>query len=263
MISIDIKTKECITCKETFEKQANISVNNWGKRQFCSRDCKHKYGRVEIVCVSCTKLFTVKKSQKDSLKTCSKKCHSLDLSKRMTGRKITWGDKIGKTNAIVLKGMKQSEESKDNKIKTMKKLFKSGNHNWAGNPPSLGKKMLDETKEKIRQGQLKLVKSGKHPFYKGGIWNKERKVFIERRRQLRKTENGGDHTQEEWYNLKRKYDFMCLCCKKQEPEIKLTEDHVIPISKGGRDDIENIQPLCRKCNSIKATKIMDYQITLN
>lgn len=69
----------------------------------------------------------------------------------------------------------------------------------------------------------------------------------------------GSYTFQEWLELKAQYDYRCLCCGKQEPEIKLTVDHVIPLSKGGRNDIANIQPLCKSCNSSKNTKHIDYR----
>ena len=62
-----------------------------------------------------------------------------------------------------------------------------------------------------------------------------------------------------WFKIKKFYNFTCLRCLKNEPEIELTIDHIIPISKGGLHTKSNIQPLCRSCNSIKHTKSIDFR----
>lgn len=78
------------------------------------------------------------------------------------------------------------------------------------------------------------------------------------RRKYNMIKNGGHHSRGEWENLKAQYNFICPSCKRQEPEIKLTRDHIIPIAKGGSDNIENIQPLCISCNVSKNTTTIKY-----
>lgn len=63
-------------------------------------------------------------------------------------------------------------------------------------------------------------------------------------------------TQDEWIALCNRYDNKCLCCGSLDD---LTIDHVHPVSRGGRNSIDNIQPLCRSCNSAKGTKHTDYR----
>ena len=46
--------------------------------------------------------------------------------------------------------------------------------------------------------------------------------------------------------------FVCQACGAME---YLSVDHRIPRSKGGPDDLENYQTLCRKCNSKKGNKM--------
>jgi 5-methylcytosine-specific restriction endonuclease McrA len=75
----------------------------------------------------------------------------------------------------------------------------------------------------------------------------------------RKRAAGGTFTPAEWEALKAHYNYQCLCCALREPDIKLTADHIVPVSKGGRNDINNIQPLCITCNLRKGTACTDYR----
>lgn len=64
---------------------------------------------------------------------------------------------------------------------------------------------------------------------------------------------------DEWFRLIEAYNFSCLLCGRREPEIELTKDHIVPISAGGEHEIENLQPLCRSCNSKKGARTIDYR----
>ena len=79
-----------------------------------------------------------------------------------------------------------------------------------------------------------------------------------RRAHLRKAE--GKYTDKEWQELVAKYDGKCLCCGRGD--LPMSVDHVIPLSRGGSNYIDNIQPLCRSCNTKKSTKTIDYRHTV-
>lgn len=89
--------------------------------------------------------------------------------------------------------------------------------------------------------------------------NPEEYKMHSRKRKALKKAAPGSYSPAEWRALKLHYQGTCLRCKLQEPEIKLVPDHVIPLSKGGADDITNIQPLCEKCNSWKFVKTIDFR----
>ena len=84
-------------------------------------------------------------------------------------------------------------------------------------------------------------------------------VYADKREATHKRGAGGYHSPAQWKALKGYYEFTCLCCRRREPEITLTRDHVKPITKGGSNLIENIQPLCKPCNSWKHDKEIDYR----
>jgi len=53
------------------------------------------------------------------------------------------------------------------------------------------------------------------------------------------------------YNLYLRDMFTCQYCYTQLPTTKLTMDHVLPISKGGKTNWENIVTACNPCNGKK------------
>jgi len=89
--------------------------------------------------------------------------------------------------------------------------------------------------------------------------NRDKRRAIDRRRRARKQQAEGEFTNQEWQALKAFYNHTCLRCDKREPEIQLTADHVIPLSKGGSNYISNIQPLCGSCNNAKGSQTTDYR----
>lgn len=76
------------------------------------------------------------------------------------------------------------------------------------------------------------------------------------RRLRRISENGGDLNDYEWERILRRYDHRCVACGRKGD---ITMDHIVPIAKGGRHSAENMQPLCRSCNSSKGSSIIDYR----
>lgn len=125
--------------------------------------------------------------------------------------------------------------------------------NKIGNKNRLGKKHSLETRIKISQNRSNKLTGPKHPRWAGGA--KESLLRANKIRKVRLSFSNGSHTIYEWELLKQQYNHTCPACK----EIKsLTKDHIIPLAKGGSNNIENIQPLCKRCNSKKHIKIVKY-----
>jgi len=58
-----------------------------------------------------------------------------------------------------------------------------------------------------------------------------------------------------WERLSEKYNGKCPICKKHIGRELLTIDHIIPISRGGQNTEDNIQLLCRSCNTKKGVRL--------
>ncbi len=94
-----------------------------------------------------------------------------------------------------------------------------------------------------KKGQTKQI------YYNGYCKRHPNRIaHLKARRYAREKGAIGKHSLEQWENLKIEHDNRCAFCRGKK---KLTKDHIIPLSEGGTDYIDNIQPLCRSCNSKK------------
>ena len=122
--------------------------------------------------------------------------------------------------------------------------------------PMKGRQHTEEAKEKDRLAHL----GEKSYFYKDGrtLGDKRREYYNLKGlgRYARKLGAEGIFTTEEWEEIKKRYNYTCFHCDRMEPYIKLTKDHIIPLSKGGSNYIQNIQPLCQGCNSRKKDSML-------
>lgn len=119
-------------------------------------------------------------------------------------------------------------------------------------PPEARKRQSEKLKGRP------LSQEHKNKLWKGGYQNK---LMHNKNRRAMHLKALGSHTLSEWESLKAQYNWKCPACNRREPEVKLTEDHIIPLIKGGSHNIENIQPLCKSCNSRKSDRVIPkYEI---
>lgn len=103
------------------------------------------------------------------------------------------------------------------------------------------KKHYQENKDKYNESRSKWRNNNKDKFHAQATRNK----------QIRKAHNknlSATYTTEQWVICKDYFNSSCCYCGRGR---KLTQDHFIPLSKGGEYTHNNIVCSCRSCNSGK------------
>ncbi len=80
-----------------------------------------------------------------------------------------------------------------------------------------------------------------------------RKIQYHKRRY---SSNGGTFTKKDWVSLLARQKSCYYCRKRFTKNLKPTVDHVIPLSKGGKNVRENVVAACFYCNVKKGCKIL-------
>ena len=63
-------------------------------------------------------------------------------------------------------------------------------------------------------------------------------------------------------NINNLFHFNLYAFTKNKNLVLMTKDHIIPISKGGKNKIENYQPMCKPCNEKKSNMLKEVKIVL-
>jgi hypothetical protein len=167
-------------------------------------------------------------ARKDGYSSICKKCHGKSVKKWQTNnlerfKEINRRWKKAHKKQRAAESKKWAEDHPDHK-REVGKAWRAGN-------PDYGKNWREKNRDKTKN--------------------------YEQVRRARLAEVRSDLTIEEWEAVLDFYGHRCLCCGKEN--VKLTIDHVLPISMGGTHTVDNVQPLCGPCNSRKHANHIDYR----
>lgn len=187
-----------------------------------------------------------------------------EVKKRRSIRNIKWQKDNPDKVKIIRKIFRQKHRERLNK--EYKEWYKNNSNKaqycakrWKKNHPEKAKEyslnQRIKNPKKIAQSVIKWKK--KHP---------ENLRILSKRRRAKKKGAEGFHTEQEWKQKKKEYNYRCAYCGVHESIFKnkykdkrwwkLTEDHVIALTKGGSDYIQNIVPSCITCNLYKYNKML-------
>jgi 5-methylcytosine-specific restriction endonuclease McrA len=111
------------------------------------------------------------------------------------------------------------------------------------------------------KGRQKLERQRQSTAFRAWFKTPQGKAFRSRRNYIRRAQvkaaGVGKVTAAEWQAIKDQFDNACAYCGTAEsPSLKLTQDHLIPVSKLGPHMKDNVVPACQVCNSRKGAKII-------
>lgn len=246
--------KKCSGCDGLITKRFKSELE---PAKYCSNLCRARSRIIlrEFACQFCNKKIILQgKDVKGLVHYCSKECLLMKRNERRTGENRVCKEcssvfYVYKSQPFI-RFCSRSCMYKNKDVRDVFKKINLGRTSWRK-----GTTKFKNAEEK-RQSNLR---SGRKSYRK----NIEKRLFYYRNLANIRKGISGNFTKEEWENLKKEQNYKCKICD----EVKtLTIDHIIPISKWNAwkkenrvnyecNDLQNIQGLCKSCNSRKSNKL--------
>jgi len=121
------------------------------------------------------------------------------------------------------------------------------------------KEYYEENKERIKEYYEDNKEQIAEYFKKYREENPDKCREKERRYRARKNNAEGNFSEKEFKQKLIFYHYRCCHCGTDLTKTDYQRDHIQPLSKGGSNYIDNIQPLCEHCNLSKHADWIDYR----
>ncbi len=115
---------------------------------------------------------------------------------------------------------------------------------WAAKNPERLRVLKREAQARFR---------ARHPERVAEIKRPHQRIHNHRRR-VRATAAGGSHTLAQWLTLGWANGWKCAYCHERLTPETAEADHIVPVARGGNNDISNIAVSCSHCNRTKGAK---------
>jgi len=201
-----------------------------------------------MICELCGKEF---KPRHFNEKLCSLRCKW--ETKRIAQERYKKTETGGTSNKRWIKSERRKENEKRYRNKPRAKhLAVLRTVKCLKNSPKLQEKKRIQDKEfakSPRGRELNRIATAKYRKTENGKWQtKTYKYYL-------RNNWAGKIDKSLWEEKLEELNYECQICGKELTVKEITIDHIIPLSKGGGNNIENLQPLCRSCNCSKNNKI--------